>query len=368
MSDGEIEISYRLRCPEAGLAARAEALLLEQTVELPRSALRTAFVRGHIVGRIVSLGPAGEGEHRLVVAQPAATSAMDPAQLLNVVFGNSSLQPDVELEDLRVPPALARAIGGPRFGSAGLRALAGAEGRALTASAIKPMGLSAGEAGRLCRTLARAGIDFVKDDHGLADHAFCPFEDRVRACLAATLEAAETTGRRAVYVPNLVGTPSTVLRQAALARDLGVRAVMVSPMLLGLPFLAELAATLGLPILAHPSFGGAQRIQPAALLGRLFPLYGADAVIFPNSGGRFSYGPAVCSAIAEALRRPAAPLLPALPVPAGGIRAENAAEVLRVYGADAMLLVGGSLLEAADEAALLGRCRGFVEAVRAVAC
>jgi ribulose-bisphosphate carboxylase large chain len=35
--------------------------------------------------------------------------------------------------------------------------------------------------------------------------------------------------------------------------------------------------------------------------------------------------------------------MPALPVPAGGIEAENAAEVVAFYGRDSMLLVGGSL-------------------------
>ena len=33
---------------------------------------------------------------------------------------------------------------------------------------------------------------------------------------------------------------------------------------------------------AHPSLGGAARIAPALLIGTLFRLIGADAVIFPN--------------------------------------------------------------------------------------
>jgi ribulose-bisphosphate carboxylase large chain len=138
---------------------------------------------------------------------------------------------------------------------------------------------------------------------------------------------------------------------------------MVSPMLVGLPILGELAAETGLPILAHPAFGGSLRIAPEALLGRLFPAYGADAVIYPNFGGRFSYGREVCAGIARALRSPFGGLAPAFPVPAGGMKVQSMPAVLGFYGADTMLLLGGSLLDSPDEAALLSKCAQFVAAV-----
>jgi ribulose-bisphosphate carboxylase large chain len=365
MTEDEIEVVYRVSTPPSSVGERIEALLLEQTVELDRSALRTAHVRDHFVGRVIAVKSAGADQFQVTLAQPADAVAGDPAQLLNVLFGNCSLQPDVELEDVRLPPAMAAALGGPRFGTAGLRRLTGVRGRAFAASVLKPVGLSVPETAALCRTLALAGLDVIKDDHGLADHSYCPFVDRVRVCLEAVAEAAQATGRRTLYVPNLIGSPSTVRRQAREAADLGVEAVMVSPMLIGLPFFNELVRELGQPVLAHPAFGGAQRIAPVALLGKLFPLFGADAVIYPNAGGRFSYGPDVCSGIVRALRAPEAAILPALPAPAGGIKIENAAAVLESHGADTMLLIGGSLLAAPDAESLLLRGRQFVEAVHA---
>jgi ribulose-bisphosphate carboxylase large chain len=134
-------------------------------------------------------------------------------------------------------------------------------------------------------------------------------------------------------------------------------------MLVGLPFFAELVRELGRPILAHPAFGGAQRIDPVALIGKLFPLFGADGVIFPNAGGRFSYSARVCADIARAARAPEPPLRPSLPVPAGGIKVENAAAVLKAFGPDSMVLVGASLLAAPDLASLLERGRQLVAAV-----
>jgi ribulose-bisphosphate carboxylase large chain len=248
---------------------------------------------------------------------------------------------------------------------AGIRRMTGVQGRALAASVLKPVGLTAAEAASLCRTLALSGLDIIKDDHGLADHSFCPFAERVEACLAATAEAARATGRRATYVPNLVGPPGTVMHQAWRAKQLGAQAVMISPMLLGLAFLNEIAGEIGMPVFAHPAFGGSLRISPPTLLGRLFSLYGADAVIYPNFGGRFSYSKGECARIAGALRAPGAGVAPAFPVPAGGMKLEAMASVLEFYGADTVLLVGSSLLDSPDDGALLSRSREFVAAVHA---
>ncbi|HNR56153.1 MAG TPA: hypothetical protein PKJ19_13365, partial [Flavobacteriales bacterium] len=46
----------------------------------------------------------------------------------------------------------------------------------------------------------------------------------------------------------------------------------------------------------------------------LLRLFGADAVIFPNHGGRFSYTPETCKAIANCARAPIRDARPALPV------------------------------------------------------
>jgi ribulose-bisphosphate carboxylase large chain len=73
----------------------------------------------------------------------------------------------------------------------------------------------------------------------------------------------------------------------------------------------------------------------------------------------------VCADIARAARAAGPGLRPALPVPAGGIKVENAGAVLKAFGPDSMLLVGGSLLTAPDLGALLERSRQLVAAVHA---
>jgi ribulose-bisphosphate carboxylase large chain len=351
-----LRVAYLVRAARADIDGRAESLLMEQTVELPRPALRHGAAAQSMVGRVEDVREVSEGIHRVTLAQPIAATACDPAQLLNVLFGNSSLQPDVVLADVVLPESAFDWLPGPRAGVQGLRALTGVTGRALLATALKPMGLGAEQLAALCRTFASAGIDLVKDDHGLADHAFCPFESRVEACLRAT------EGSRTVYVPNLIGTPERVVRQLEFARGAGARAVMLSPMIVGLPLLHHLATTAdGLPILAHPSLAGVLRAEETVLLGKLFRWYGADAVIFPHAGGRFSFGTETCRALAETLRAPHPRARPSFPVPAGGIKVEQVEETLAFYGRDSILLIGGSLYEAGDQ--LYERTRALVARV-----
>jgi len=141
-----------------------------------------------------------------------------------------------------------------------------------------------------------------------------------------------------------------------------VKMALAAPMLIGVPAFIEMQVELDVPVLAHPALAGASRIAPAVLLGTLFRLFGADATIFPNHGGRFSYSRETCLAIAAAARAPWADVKPALPVPAGGMTVERVPEMIEAYGTDAMLLVGGGLLVAKER--LLDRAREFVAAVR----
>ena len=358
-----LRVHYRLAVAPAEAEARAEAIALEQTVEVPRVAVRDAFVEREILGRVEGVETASDGASLATIAYPVTALTGDPAQLLGVLFGNSSLHADVSCADLEAPPALLRALGGPRLGLAAWRALTGAQGRALTCTAVKPLGLAPAALADMLRTFARAGIDVVKDDQGLGDHSFCPFEERVRACLAAAEAAADETGRRVLYVPNLIGTPERVLAQLRFAEGQGARAVMVSPMLLGLPFFWELCHRhASVPVLAHPSLGGAQRFAPELLFGKLLRLYGADAVIFVGDRGRFGTPRDTCARIAANLRGAWGDLAPSLPVPGGGIALDDVADLLDLYGPDTMLLIGGSLQREAG--ALLERSRAFADAVR----
>ena len=365
MSKDDILATYHVQCPASEAKGWAEAILIEQSVEVPRAVVREKFIKEQIIGEVKSIEPVREGEQRVKIAFRGITAGSDPALLLNVLSGNSSMHAPVTLEDFVLPESILKSYKGPRFGVAGLRKLTGVKSGPLSMSALKPIGLTPERLGEICYIFAKAGIDIIKDDHNLADHDFCPFEKRVVACQQAIEKAAKETGRRSIYAPNIVGTPKTVLKQLEFAQEQGVGAMMLAPMLLGLPFFAEIArdhATV--PILAHPSFSGAARIAPAALWGKLYRLFGSDGVIYVNYGGRFGFSPETCRDVARTSVAPWENIAPSFPIPAGGMTLERVAELKQFYGDDVILLVGGNILLAADNDALLTRAKEYVAAVR----
>jgi ribulose-bisphosphate carboxylase large chain len=353
--------TYRIRGPESELRARAEALAAEQSVEMPVAAIRDERILREVVATVESIRP-GPEVSEVVLGIAPATTGHETSQLVNMLFGNCSLQPEVELVDVQLPPGFEKAFPGPRFGIDGIRTLTRARGRPLTCSALKPQGSSPQQLAALARTFAAAGLDVIKDDHGIANQAYAPFAERVAAVQQAVTKANQETGGHAVYAPTFSGGPRALAEQARVARECGVKMALVAPMLVGLPTFVELQVELDIPVMAHPAFAGAGRIAPPLLLGKLFRLLGADATIFPNHGGRFSYGRETCLAIAENARGPLRGLRATLPVPAGGMTVERVPEMLRDYGPDTLLLIGGGLLAAGDQ--LAERARQFVAAVR----
>lgn len=354
--------TYRLRADPATIDARAQAIAVEQSVEMPLAAIDAPRILAEVVGQVEHVADRGGGVFDVRIGLAVETIGGDAGQLLNMLFGNTSLHPDVTLVGVALPPALAGGFGGPRVGIAGLRARLGVADRALTGSALKPQGLPTEALAALAERFARGGIDLVKDDHGLADQAAAPFAARMPACAAAVRRAAKATGHPTRYAPSLSGHYEQMRAHLRLAREEGVDTALIAPMIAGFATVQALAAEFpGVAFLAHPSLGGAARIAPEVLIGTLFPLIGADAVIFPTHGGRFGYSPVSCRRIAAAARQPAHGQRPALPVPAGGMTLARVPDLLDFYGPDTMLLIGGNLLAAG--AGLTEATARFVRAV-----
>ncbi len=344
--------AYEFKAPDRSAARRfAKLIAVEQTVEMPLAAV-PAGVRETVVGRIEELEPAGARCWRAVISyQPQL--ATDLPGLLNLLFGNVSMMNGVRLADFELPPALLRIFAGPAFGIEGIRRMSRVSRRPLICSAIKPVGLSANELAALAYRFSRAGVDIVKDDHGLADQSCAGFAERVERCAEAVRKANEETGNNALYFPHVTGSLGSVEERLERVRAAGCRGVLLVAMLVGLDWFRSFAAKGEFAILAHPSFSGAylQRshgVAPQALLGKLFRLLGGDGVIFPNAGGRFAVSPASCDAIVRNLRAPWGDLRPAFPVAGGGVDARRADYWIERYGRDLVLLVSSSLYARRD--------------------
>jgi ribulose-bisphosphate carboxylase large chain len=357
-----LHVIYHVRSDARLIEERAGAIAVEQSVEMPVSAIDDAQVREHIVGRVEAIAQKDANLFEVRIALAAETVGKDAGQLLNMLFGNTSIHDDVVLHDVELPRALIEVFGGPRHGLPELRRRVGAPARALTCSALKPQGLSAARLAELARRFAEGGIDYIKDDHGLAEQAYSPFGARVEAIAAALERVARPGGRATHYVPSISGDLDDMRAQIAVARRAGIDTVMIAPMIAGVSnFCRIVRENPELAFMAHPSMAGATRIAPVLLIGKLFRLFGADAVIFPNHGGRFGYSPDTCRQLAQAALHDGDRLRPCVPVPAGGMPLARVPEMLDFYGPNVMLLIGGGLLEARER--LVEETAGFVAAV-----
>ena len=360
-----IQATYRIRGDAASIAARAQGIAVEQSVEMPLGAITDDRVLREVVGEVQDIADLGGGIFEVRIGLAAETVGNDAGQLINMLFGNTSLHEDVTLHDFEVPPAMAAGFGGPNHGEAGMRARLGiGPGRALTCSAIKPQGAPIELLAQLAGRFAEGGIDWIKDDHGMADQAYGRFAHRMAACAAAVRVASRRTGHNTRYAPSLSGTLETMRTQIRQAREAGLDSVVIAPMVCGLStFHTLVRETSDFTFLAHPSMGGAARIAPPALIGKLFRLLGADAVVFPSHGGRFGYSQQTCTDLATNARQEWHRLPGAVPVPAGGMTLARVGEILDFYGPRTMVLIGGSLLEARER--LAEETAAFTRAVAA---
>lgn len=350
---------YHVRGDRESIAARAQAIATEQSVEMPVPAIDDAFVLDRIVGKVLGIAELRPGLFELRIGLATETTGGEAGQLMNMLFGNTSIHDDVTLWDVVFPADLVAAFPGPNVGLAGLRERVGVHDRALTCSALKPQGLPPARLAKIAYGLARGGLDFIKDDHGLADQTYSRFADRVQACAEAVAQA----GGRTRYVPNVSGHLDQLRTQVRQARAAGLDMVLIEPMIVGLPaFQALVREFPDIGFMAHPAMAGAARIAPPLLLGKLFRLMGADATIFPNHGGRFGYSPRTCRSLAEAALGAWGDVKACVPVPAGGMAPDRVPEMLEFYGNEVMLLIGGALLAARDR--LADEAAAFLETVR----
>lgn len=342
-----ITATYRLRAPQAEARTLAEDICIEQTAESHRQLIAEERFEQGILGRVESLTRIAEGVHEARISYPQHITAFQLPQLLHVLYGNISLKTGIRLERLDLPASFTGRFPGPRHGIRGIRQKLGVHDRPLLAAALKPMGLTPGELASRARDLAAGDIDILKDDHGLADHEFCPFAERVQA----VCEALRESGRNTLYLPSITDRVDLTAGRVDEALRMGAHGVLLSPMVTGLDMVRHLASRdESRPvIMAHPALTGAffssedHGISHSLLLGTLMRLAGADMVIFPTHGGRFPFTRGQTREIVQALRSPLGDLDPAWPMPAGGIDVESVDGLLDDYGTDTIFLIGSSL-------------------------
>ena len=363
-SGDRFSVTYRLFGGEAEARAKAEDICIEQTVEFPEEEVPEGIIRDHVFGRLEHFGTWNGDGFKAIISYATEIAAGELTQFMNIVFGNSSIKPGIRVEHLDLPESLLRAFKGPRFGRQGLRALLNIPKRPLLSTALKPMGLSSKELADLAYRFVLGGMDIIKDDHGLSDQSCSPFEERVRLCAAAVQKGIKETGQPCLYIPNITAPHSEVMKRARIAKQAGAGGMMVAPGLIGFDLMRELADddSLALPVLTHPALQGSfvtsrNGISHGVIFGQLARLAGADATIFPNFGGRFSFSCSECKEIARATSEPMGHLRSIFPAPGGGMGLDKVPDMLETYGQDLIFLIGGGLFRHGPD--LVRNCRHF---------
>ncbi|MDR2049152.1 MAG: ribulose 1,5-bisphosphate carboxylase large subunit [Treponema sp.] len=369
ISGNRFTVDYRLWGDEKTAGAAAKDICAEQTVEFPVQCLPPGAIPEEILGRIESFRK-DESESKEAwiarISYAAEITAGEFTQFLNVVFGNISIKRGIQVA--AVDPGGAMAFPGPRFGVGGLREILGVRDRPLVFSAIKPMGLSATDMAEMAGAFALGGVDLIKDDHGLSNQVFAPFEERIKRCAGAVAEANAKTGTKTLYLPNITAPFEQLLEKALRAKELGAGGLIMSPGLTGLDALRAVSGRAGIPVFAHPAFLGSYAINPnglscAALFGTILRLAGADASIFPNYGGRFPLSRDECLSIAAACRAELGGRRSIFPCPAGGMELGKIGDMIASYGKDTLILIGGGLFSGGGD--LVSNCRRFLDQVKA---
>lgn len=188
----------------------------------------------------------------------------------------------LKLMDIDLPASFGSKFKGPAFGMEGCRTLTGVQDRPLIGTIIKPsIGLSVEQTALMVKTLAEAGIDFVKDDELLSSSANSNFNDRVDTVMKVINAHAEKTGKKVMYAFNISGEVDEMLQRYEKIVNSGGTCAMISINSVGLAGVKKIMDQRQLAIHAHRNGWGMMTRHP--LLGidykayqKIWRLAGAD--------------------------------------------------------------------------------------------
>lgn len=257
----------------------------------------------------------------------------------------------LKLMDLEVPSSFAAHFEGPRFGVQGCRRLTGVEERPLIGTIIKPsIGMTPQQTADIVKTLAQAGIDFVKDDELMSAAANSSFEDRLEAVMRVINDHADKTGKKVMYAFNISDEVDVMLRRYEAIVASGGTCAMVSLNSVGLVGVKKVCDQGQLVIHGHRNGWGMLNRHP--FLGIEFPAYqklwrlaGVDQLHVNGIQNKFwETDDSVVRSI-EACRKPLLGGYSVLPVVSSGQWGGQAPETYRrTQTTDLLYMAGGGIM------------------------
>lgn len=295
---------------------------------------------------------------RIVVTWSAENVGYNLPTLVSTLQGNLyelAQFSGLRLADFEVPASFAQHFRGPRFGIAGTRRLAQVEGRPLVGTIIKPsVGLTPAQTAELVKTLAGAGIDFIKDDELMADPPHSPFVERVDAVMRVINDHANRTGKRVLYAFNVSDELDAMLRHYETVVSAGGTCVMASVNSVGLAGVKKLCDQGALAVHGHRNGWGMLNRHPAlgmefAAYQKLWRLAGVDHLHVNGIQNKFWEPDDSVVRSIQACLQPLLGGFPLLPVVSSGQWGGQALETYRrTRTIDLLYLAGGGIMAHPD--------------------
>lgn len=338
---------YEFDGPASIAQKTAERICFDQTIEAEGDLLPPSL-RSEIVGQIKNLQITAEGRYEATIRFRGELLSGDCTDLLNVLFGTSSLRGNVRLLSFTMTDGLLSSWRGPRFGMETIRQMLAVHKRPLLCGVLKPLGRSAQELAGLAAQLVEGEVDLIKDDQSLVNQCWSPFEERVSRCADAIGDMSRRRGRPCLYFAHVSGAPDSMRKRAVRAKALGATGLLIAPGLTGFDALSWFSSDegLNLPIMSHPTFLSASvgpdrgGLAPAVLYGLLPRVAGADLTIYPAFGSGYPMSQQDCLSVARNCREPWGTFKPTMPAVGGRVGPERLSELGTVLGSDLAFIIG----------------------------
>jgi len=294
----------------------------------------------------------------IVVSWPVENMGWNLPVLVSTVQGNLyelSQFSGLKLMDLELPPSFAHHFRGPKFGIAGCRQLTKVAGRPLIGTIIKPsIGMTPPQTAELVKTLAEAGIDFIKDDELMGNPPHSPFDERVNAIMRVLNAHAERTGKKVMYAFNISDELDAMQRHYEKVVRSGGTCAMISLNSVGLAGAKKICDLGALAIHGHRNGWGMMNRHP--LLGIEFPAYqklwrlaGVDQIHVNGIANKFWESDDSVVRSIESCLKPLLGGLSVLPVVSSGQWGGQACETFRrTRTVDLLYMAGGGIMAHPD--------------------
>ncbi len=274
--------------------------------------------------------------------------------LLTTVAGNLFEMGDfqnVKLLDLELPREYTKAFKGPKFGIKGTKKAAKVKNRPMIGCIVKPcVGLAPKKFASACYEVAKAGVDFIKDDELIANPKYSPIKKRVPEVMEALDKADEEKDETTLYAVNVTDEVDRIMENADVALAHGANCLMLNFITAGFSALRMLCEdpSVRVPVHCHRDMFAAFTRSDVhgihtVVVSKLARLCGGDQVHAGAVLGKLYEDVQSVMQSVDALTMEWGHLKPALPVSSGGQHPGKVPENYRLLGEDALILAGGGI-------------------------